>query len=263
MIDSHAHLEMDAFDHDRDSVLRRAREAGVQNILTLALMDEAGSYRKAFDIVDGHPELVTAVGCHPHDAKHFGPDGESRLEEMAEHPRSVAIGEIGLDYHYNLSPPETQREVLRRQIRMARRLDLPVIIHHREAEKDLIVLLDEEGVPGAGGVLHSFTANRELALAGLSRGFHISFSGILTFKNAESLRDVARDVPMDKLLVETDCPYLAPVPYRGKRNEPAFVRETAKKLAEVKGVSFEEIERATDENFHRLFQQRKHKSGRK
>lgn len=253
MIDSHAHLDMDAFDHDRESVLLRAREAGVQNILTLALMDEVGSYRKAYDIVESCPELVTAVGCHPHDAKHFGSDGESRLEEIAEHPRSVAIGEIGLDYHYNLSPPEIQREVFRRQIRMAHQLDLPIIIHHRKAEKDLVAILDEEGVPQTGGVLHSFTAGRELALAGLDRGFYISFSGILTFKNAESLREVARDVPMDRLLVETDCPYLAPVPYRGKRNEPAFVRETAKKLAEVKGMSFEEIERTTDANFRRLF----------
>jgi TatD DNase family protein len=253
MIDSHAHLDMDAFDHDRESALQRARNAGVEKILTLALMDETGSHRKALEIVEGHPELVTAVGCHPHDARHFGVDGERRLEELAGHPRSVAIGEVGLDYHYNLSPPEIQREVFRRQIRVANELGLPVIIHHREAEQDLVDILDEEGVPQSGGVFHSFAAGRELASAGLERGFLISFSGILTFKNAESLREAARHVPLDKLLVETDCPYLAPVPYRGKRNEPAFVVETARKLAEVKGVSLEEIERATDGNFHRLF----------
>jgi TatD DNase family protein len=253
MIDSHAHLDMDAFDHDRESALRRAKEAGIQTILSLALMDEAGSYKKAFDLMEGHPEIVTAVGCTPHDAKHFGPDGESLLEELSGHPRALAIGEVGLDYHYNFSPPETQREVFRRQIRVARRLGLPLIIHHREAEKDLVAILDEEGASEVGGVLHSFTAGRELARAGLERGFAISFSGILTFKNAESLRDVAQDVPLDKLLVETDCPYLAPVPYRGKRNEPAFVCETAKKLAEIKGVSLKELEKATDASFRNLF----------
>jgi TatD DNase family protein len=253
MIDSHAHLEMEAFDHDREAALARAKDAGVQHILSLALMDEGESYRRSFEIVGRHPDLYCAVGCHPHDAKHFGSEGENRLAELAQRPRLVAIGEVGLDYHYNLSPPETQRQVLRRQIRLARKLALPLIFHHREAEEDLISILDDEKAAEVGGVLHSFTASRELALAGLERGFLVSFSGILTFKNAASLRGVAREVPVDKLMVETDCPYLAPVPYRGKRNEPAFVWETAKKLAEIKGISLGDIERATDENFRRLF----------
>jgi TatD DNase family protein len=253
MIDSHAHLDMEAFDHDRDAVVARAKEAGVEKILSLALIDEGLSYGKSFAIVEQYPELVTAVGCTPHDAKDFDSDGESLLEDLATHDGVLAIGEIGLDYHHNLSPPETQRDVFGRQVRVARRLGLPLIIHHREAEEDLVSILDEEKASEVGGVLHSFTAGRELARAGLERGFYISFSGILTFRNAEALREVARDVPMDRILVETDCPYLAPVPYRGKRNEPTFVREIARVLAELKGVSIETFEQATDENFHRVF----------
>lgn len=253
MIDSHAHLDMEAFDLDREEVLNRAKAAGVRKILSLALIDEEASYEQAFEIVEGSEMLSTAVGCTPHDAKDFGGDGERLLLELAGRPKVLAIGEVGLDYHYNLSPPETQRDVFRRQVRVARKLSLPLIIHHREAEEDLITILDEEGASEVGCVFHSYTAGPELARAGLDRGFYISFSGILTFKNAKSLRDVAGTVPLDRLLVETDCPYLAPVPHRGKRCEPVFVLETAKVLAEVLGTSVDEVDRATDENFHRLF----------
>ncbi len=253
MIDSHAHLDMDGFDPDRKDVLARAKAAGVQKILSLGLIDEEASYRKAFEIVDGHPEIYTSIGCTPHDARTFGPEGEKLLEQAASRPRLLAVGEIGLDYHYNLSAPDVQREVFRRQIRVARMLNLPLIIHHREAEQDLLAILDEEKAAEVGVVLHSFTASSDLALAALDRGFFISFSGILTFKNAASLREVAGKVPLGRLLVETDCPYLAPVPHRGKRNEPAFVRETAEVLARVKGLAIREIEEATDENFHRFF----------
>jgi TatD DNase family protein len=216
-------------------------------------MDEGASYRKAFQIVDEHPELLTAIGCHPHDAKSFGNDGEQLLRDLSERPRLVAIGEVGLDYHYNLSPPEAQRDVFRRQIRVARSLGLPLIIHQREAERDLVMILDEENAGEVGGILHSFTADLGTARAAIERGFLISFSGIVTFKNAEPLRGVARELPLDKILVETDCPYLAPVPHRGRRNEPAFVRETAAGLADVKGLALKEIEAATDENFRRFF----------
>ena len=253
MIDSHAHLEMEVFDEDREDVLRRAKMAGVEVILSLGLMDDGATYTKAFQLVDDHPELLTAVGCHPHDAKSFGGDAEELLKRLSQRPRLIAIGEVGLDYHYNWSPPETQRDVFRRQIRAARSLGLPLIIHQREAEKDLLAILDEEKASEVGGILHSFTADRDTALAAIERGFLISFSGIVTFKNAGLLREVARALPMDKILVETDCPYLAPVPHRGKRNEPAFVRETASCLAEVKSLSLREIEAATDENFRRFF----------
>ncbi len=254
MIDSHAHLDMEAFDLDRDLVFERAREAGVGAILSLGMIDEKRSYESAFALVAKRPELYTAIGCHPHDAKIFHEwGGEARLETIARRPRLVAIGEIGLDYHYNLSPPELQREVFRRQIRVARVLGLPVIVHHREAPADLRAILEEERANEVGGILHSFTADLETAEHAIEQGFLISFSGILTFKTASTLRAVAERLPLERLLVETDCPYLAPVPHRGKRNEPAFVRETARVLAELLGVSLEDVERATDENFRRLF----------
>jgi TatD DNase family protein len=245
---------MEAFDLDREEVFSRARAAGVETILSLAMVDENDSYRKAFPIIEAHENLVTAVGCHPHDAKIFDErGGEDFLKGLAVRPRLLAIGEIGLDYHYNLSPPEVQRDVFRRQILVARELALPVIVHHREAESDLVKVLEEEKVSEIGGILHSFTADLATAERALELGFLISFSGILTFKSAASLREVARSLPLDRLLVESDCPYLAPVPHRGKRNEPAFVRETLRCLAEVKGLPPEEVERATDENFHRFF----------
>lgn len=253
MIDSHAHLEMPAFDRDRPQVLSRAREAGISAIVSLALIDEQASYRKALDLVGRHSDLYTAIGCHPHDAKIFGEDGEARLGELLDRPRLLAIGEIGLDYHYNLSPPEVQRDVFRRQIRVAREHDLPVIIHQREAQQDLIPILDEEKAADVGGILHSFTADLPTARAAIERGFLVSFSGILTFKGASSLREVAKALPLDKLLVETDCPYLAPVPLRGKRNEPAFIWETTRVLAEARNVLPRDVERATEENFRRFF----------
>ncbi len=253
MIDSHAHLDMDRFDADRDAVIERARAQGVHTIVSLAMIDEADSYRKALELVEERG-LYTAVGCHPHDAKIFDDKGgEDLVRELAGRPGVIAVGEIGLDYHYNLSTPEEQQDVFRRQIRLARDLELPVVVHHRDAEEDLLRILDEERVADVRGVLHSFTASLETAEAAIAQGFLISFSGIVTFKNAAALQDVARRLPLDKLLVETDCPYLAPVPHRGKRNEPVFVRETAAFLAKLRGTSEDEVERATDDNFREFF----------
>ncbi len=254
MIDSHAHLDMEAFDADRDEVLLRAREAGVETIMSLGMIDGKDSYERAFLIVDENPNLLTAIGCHPHDAKLFDEKGgEALVERLADRSRLMAIGEIGLDYHYDNSPRPVQQEVFRRQIRLARKVKLPIIVHQRESEQDLTTILQEEEAADVGGILHSFTADLQTAEAAIEHGFLVSFSGILTFKSAEALRDVARQLPLRKLLVETDCPYLAPVPHRGTRNEPALVVETARVLAEVKGVSVEEIESRTDENFRRLF----------
>ena len=253
MIDSHAHLEMVQFDHDRDQVITRAEREGVHTILSLAMIDEMDSFEKAIPLVETHG-LLSAIGCHPHDAKIFDDKGgEGILSRFAANPKILAIGEIGLDYHYNLSTPQIQCEVFRRQIRIARDLELPIIVHHRNAEDELITILEEEKASDVGGILHSFTASLETAEAAIAQGFLISFSGILTFKNSESLKEVARMLPMDKLLVETDCPYLAPVPYRGKRNEPLFVRETAALLAKLKGITEQNVESATDENFFNLF----------
>ena len=254
MIDSHAHLDMEAFDADRAEVLLRAREAGVETILSLGMIDGKNSYERAFLIVDENPNLLTAIGCHPHDAKLFDKKGgEALVEQLADRPRLMAIGEIGLDYHYDNSPRPVQQEVFRRQIRLAKKVKLPIIVHQRESEQDLTTILREEQAADVGGILHSFTADLQTAEAAIEHGFLVSFSGILTFKSADALRDVARQLPLGKLLLETDCPYLTPVPHRGKRNEPALVVETARVLAEVKGVSVEEIESRTDENFRRLF----------
>ena len=253
MIDSHAHLDMDRFDADRDQVIARAKREGVHTILSLAMIDEIDSYQRAFPLVAEH-ELVTAVGCHPHDAKIFDDKGgEELVKELASRNAVLAIGEIGLDYHYNLSTPEVQQDVFRRQIRLARELELPVIVHHRDAEADLARILEQENASQVRGILHSFTASLETAEAAIDHGFLISFSGIVTFNNAEALQAVARALPLDSILVETDCPYLAPVPHRGKRNEPVFVKETAAFLARLKGVSEASFEAATDDNFQKFF----------
>lgn len=266
MTDSHAHLDMPAFDPDRMDTLRRARAAGVGTVVSIGMMDPEESWRRTFALVDelhpdgaphrdpALPQIYTTLGCHPHEASGFDDfGGEQRLTELTRRPRLVAIGEIGLDYHYDHSPRPAQREVFRRQIRVARELRLPVSVHHRDAEEDFLTIADEERLDECGAVLHCFTAGEALCRAALERGFFVSFSGVLTFRNAEDLRRTARLVPPDRLLVETDSPYLAPVPHRGRRCEPAMVVETARRLAEVRGETLAELEAATDANFRRLF----------
>src|SRR5215510_10456846 len=211
--------------------------------------------------IDSHAHLdvpnYAADGVHPHEASLYDEVLERKLLAMSDHEKVIGWGEIGLDYHYDHSPREDQRRVFRRQLRLALERRLPAIIHTREAEDDTIRILREDwaevGGDAIGGIIHCFTGTQKLADDAIEMGFHISFSGVLTFKNASDLREVARSVPTERLLVETDCPYLAPLPHRGKRNEPAFVRETAAKLAELKGVNVEEIALSTGENFKRLF----------
>ena len=266
MTDSHAHLDQPAFGPDRRAVLARAARAGVSTVVSIGMLDGEASWEDTFSLVDAlhpdgadhseeeAPQLFTTLGCHPHDARLFGElGGEERLAELARRPRLLAIGEVGLDYHYDLSPRPEQRDVFRRQIRTARELGLPVVVHHRDAEDDFLRIADEEDLAACGAILHCFTASERLARAAWERGFLISFSGILTFKNAEDLRRTAALVPLDHLLVETDSPYLAPVPHRGKRAEPAMVVETARALAAVRAAELEEIETATDANFRRFF----------
>ena len=266
MTDSHAHLDQPAFGSDRRAVLARAARAGVSTVVSIGMLDGEASWEDTFSLVDAlhpggadheggeAPQLFTTLGCHPHDARLFGElGGEERLAELARRPRLLAIGEVGLDYHYDLSPRPEQRDVFRRQIRTARELGLPVVVHHRDAEDDFLRIADEEDLAACGAILHCFTASERLARAAWERGFLISFSGILTFRNAEDLRRTAALVPLDHLLVETDSPYLAPVPHRGKRAEPAMVVETARCLAAARSADLEEIEAATDANFRRFF----------
>jgi len=254
-VDSHAHIEMSEFDADREAVIQGALDAGVEIIVCVGDGDVANdSHSAAFRLADEHPFIYTTVGVHPHEARLLDDELYAKLRDFSQHPKVIAWGEIGLDYHYDNSPREVQREAFKRQLRMARERGLPVSIHTREAEGDTLAMLDEEWKEsGLGGVIHCFTGTRAFAEAAVDRGFLISFSGVVTFKKSEDLRETARGLPIDKILIETDAPFLAPVPYRGRRNEPAYVVETARALAELRGTSAEEIGRVTSENFKRLF----------
>jgi len=255
LIDTHTHLDDARFDGDRDAVIARAREAGVETLITIGC--DLASSRAAVSLADRYPFIYATVGVHPHEVKCIGDDWYDELRRLAQHPKAVAYGEIGLDYHYNHSPPKLQRDRFREQVCLARELGLPIVIHTREAQEDTIKILKEEKGSEVGGVFHCFSGDAWLAKDALDMGFFLSFSGVITFQNATMLRDIMKTVPMDRLLVETDCPFLTPVPHRGKRNEPAYVKFVAEKIAELKGstepMSVEEIGRITSQNARRLF----------
>ena len=257
-IDSHCHIDGPEYDSDRQEVISTALEAGVSTMLNVGTGDpHSGAFERAVELAETHTEIYAAVGVHPHDAKLFDDAAEQRLVQLVKQStRVIAWGEIGLDYHYDHSPREIQREVFRRQLRLARKLNLPVIIHSREADEDTIDILREEMEGAArGGVLHCFGGSLQMALDAIGLNFYISFAGNLTFKKAEDLREIAIQLPLERLLVETDCPYLTPVPFRGKRNEPARVVETARCLATLHNRDLAEVGRITSENFGRLFSQ--------
>jgi len=255
-VDSHCHIDGPEYDHDREEVIARARDAGVTTMLNVGTGDpHSGAFERAVALAEQNTEIHCAIGVHPHDAKLFDEVAEQRLVNLVKQGSCVvAWGEIGLDYHYDHSPRDVQRDVFRRQLAIARDLDLPVVVHSREADDDTITLLANElsGYDRAG-VMHCFGGSLQMAKQAIELGFFISFAGNLTFKKADELREVARQLPLKRLLVETDCPYLTPVPFRGKRNEPARVVETAKFLAELRDVTLEEVGRATSENFAKLF----------
>lgn len=252
LVDSHCHLDFTDFDADRSELLARARAKGVQTMVTISTRIKKFPHIVA--IAESDPNIWCSVGTHPHNA-HEEPDTTlADLITLSQHPKCVAIGEAGLDYHYDKSPRDVADRVFRVHIAAARETGLPLVIHARDADDDMIaVLRDEMGKGAFPAVLHCFSSGAELARVGVELGLMVSFSGILTFKNSEDIRAIAKSVPMDRLLVETDAPYLAPPPYRGKRNEPAYVAETAKVLADVKGVSADEMARVTTENFFRVF----------
>lgn len=255
LIDTHAHLDDARYDADREAVIGRAREAGVDAFITIGC--DLATSRTAVELASRYPFVYAAVGVHPHEVKHIDDGWYDELRRLAGHDKVVAYGEIGLDYHYNHSPPKLQRERFREQVGLARDLNLPVIIHTREAQEDTIAILKEERAGETGGVFHCFSGDAWLAHEALALGFYLSFSGVLTFRNAAPLQDVAKAVPLDRLLVETDCPYLTPVPRRGQRNEPAFVKLVAEKLVEVRmaseGLTIEDVGRITSDNARRLF----------
>lgn len=252
IVDSHCHLDFPDFASDLDGVIARARAAGVTRMVTISTRVRRFDQIRA--IAEAHPEVWCSVGTHPHNA---GEELDVTVEELVRlsaHPRCVAIGEAGLDYFYDKAPREAQAIGLRRHAAAARETGLPLVIHARDADEDMIRILEEETAIGAfPALLHCFSSGRGLMEAGVALGLYVSFSGILTFKRSEELREIARDVPADRLLVETDAPYLAPQPWRGKRNEPAYVAHTCGVLADVKGVSAAEMARITTDNFHRLF----------
>ncbi len=253
LVDSHCHLDFESFDEDRAAVMERARAAGVGAMVTICT--HLSRFSDVLALAEAGGETVyCSVGIHPHQVAEEDPAETASLVELARHPKVVGIGETGLDYYYDHSPRDAQRTSFRKHIHAARDTGLPLIVHTRDADDDMVAILVEESGQGAfPGVLHCFSSSRALAETALELGLYISLSGIVTFKNADQLRGIVRDVPLDRLLVETDAPFLAPVPRRGKRNEPAYVVHTAEAAAEIKGVEADEFAALTTDNFFRLF----------
>jgi|HigsolmetaAR201D_1030396.scaffolds.fasta_scaffold00849_4 hydrolase, TatD family len=253
LVDSHCHLDFPDFEAERDAVIGRAREAGVGLMVTIST--RVRQFDRIRAIAEAYENVFCTIGTHPHNAEEEAGIPASELVKIAtSHPKVVGIGEAGLDYFYDKAPRDLQAQGFRAHIEAARETRLPLVIHARQADEDVIRILDEETGKGAFPfILHCFSSGPELARRGVELGGYVSFSGILTFKNSQEIRDIAKTVPTDRLLVETDAPYLAPVPFRGKRNEPAFVAKTAAVLADTIGVTAEEIARITTENFFRLF----------
>lgn len=252
LIDTHCHLDFPDFASERDDVVARAKAAGVGRMITISTF--VSRYDRYREIAEAYDNVWFTIGTHPHQA-HEDPEASVEdLVRLSAHPRCIGIGEAGLDYHYDKAPRETAARVFRTHIAAARETGLPLVIHARDADEDVAAILrDEMGKGVFKALLHCFTASRMLAETGLELGLYVSFSGVVTFKNSEELRAIAKDVPLDRILVETDAPFLAPVPYRGKRNEPAYVASTAAVLAEVKGMSADDMAAASTQNALRLF----------
>ena len=252
LIDSHCHLDFPDFAAELDAVVARARAAGIARLVTICT--RVRKFPQVLAVAEKFPEIFCSVGTHPHNAHEELDIDAKALIALTKNPKVVAIGEAGLDYHYDKSPRDAQEAGFRQHIAAARETGLPLVIHSREADADMARILEEETGKGAfPAVLHCYTGGRDLAFKAIELGLYIGFTGILTFKNGQDLRDLAKDLPAERILVETDAPYLAPLPYRGKRNEPAYVVETAKVLAATRGVTADEIARQTTENFFRLF----------
>jgi TatD DNase family protein len=251
LVDSHCHLDDEQFADDRDATIERARAAGVDRMMAIGTGGGPADLEVASRLAEQYPFIYATVGVHPHDAAKATPETFARLGELARHAKVLAIGEIGLDYHYDFSPRDVQRSVFAAQLDLAARARKPIVIHTREAWDDTLAMIRAAGLPN-GGIMHCFTGGPKEAEQALELGFHLSFGGILTFPKAGDLREAAAMTPEDRLLVETDAPYLAPVPHRGKRNEPAFMIETARRLAEARGVALEGIAAITTRNFDRL-----------
>ncbi|MGN7298123.1 TatD family hydrolase [Fredinandcohnia aciditolerans] len=251
LIDTHAHLNAIQYQEDLKEVIERAQSEGVEIIVVVGFDRE--TITRAIELADTYEFIYATVGWHPVDAIDMTDEDLKWIEELCSHPKVVALGEMGLDYYWDKSPKEIQKEVFRKQIALAKKVKLPIIIHNREATADIIEILEEEKASEVGGIMHCFTGSVEVAKQCMDMNFYISFGGPVTFKNAKKPKEVATEIPLDRLLIETDCPYLTPHPFRGKRNEPSYVKYVAEQIAELKGVTFEEIAQITSDNAKRFF----------
>jgi TatD DNase family protein len=251
LFDTHAHLNADQFEEDVADVIRRAQAEGVSNIVVVGFDEK--TIKGALKLAEEYDFIYAAVGWHPVDAIDMKDEHIIWLEELASHPKVVALGEMGLDYYWDKSPKDIQKEVFRRQIQLAKKVKLPIIIHNRDAHEDIVKILKEENASEIGGIMHCFGGSYEIAKQCIEMNFYISFGGPVTFKNAKRPKEVVKDLPLDRLLIETDCPYLAPHPYRGKRNEPSYVKLVAETIAEIKEMTYEEVVQITNQNAKKLF----------
>jgi TatD DNase family protein len=253
VIDSHCHLDSAEFNEDREAVIERAHAAGVEKMLAIGTGDGPPDLEAGLRLADRHSAFYATIGIHPHDASKATPDDFKRLADLLAHPKVLAVGEIGLDYHYDFSPREIQKSAFIQQMGVAAGANKPIVIHTREAWDDTLELIEQHWAPhGIGGIMHCFSGGPEEARRALDLGFYLSFGGIVTFPKALAVQEAAKSAPRDRILIETDAPYLAPVPKRGKRNEPALIVHTARKLAELRAESYEELCDATTKNFRRL-----------
>lgn len=251
LFDTHAHLNADQFADDAKEVIERAQQEGVSHIVVVGFDEK--TINGALELADKYDFIYASIGWHPVDAVDMKDEHLIWLEGLASHPKVVALGEMGLDYYWDKSPKEIQKEVFRKQIQLAKKVNLPIIIHNRDAHEDIVKILKEENACEVGGIMHCFGSSLEIARQCIDMNFYISFGGPVTFKNAKRPKEVVKELPLDRLLIETDCPYLAPHPYRGKRNEPSYVKLVAEAIAELKGLTYNEVVEKTNQNAKRVF----------
>ncbi|PKG22463.1 TatD family hydrolase [Niallia nealsonii] len=251
LFDTHTHLNAEQFEVDLEETIQRALDAGMEKMIVVGF--DRPTIEKAIELIDKYPFLYASVGWHPVDAVDMTEEDLLWIEELTKHPKVVALGEMGLDYHWDKSPKDIQKEVFRKQIQLAKKVKLPIIIHNREATADIVEILREEEASEVGGIMHCYGGSVETAKECIEMNFYISLGGTVTFKNAKKPKEVAASIPLEKLLIETDCPYLAPTPYRGKRNEPSYVQLVAEEIAGIRGISYEEVAKVTTENAKKLF----------
>ncbi|EMI15161.1 TatD family hydrolase [Bacillus altitudinis MN12] len=251
LFDTHAHLNAEQYNEDLEQVIERAKSEKVEKIVVVGF--DRPTITRAMELIEAYDFIYAAIGWHPVDAIDMTDEDLAWIKELSQHEKVVAIGEMGLDYYWDKSPKDVQKEVFRRQIALAKEVNLPIIIHNRDATEDVVTILKEEGAAEVGGIMHCFTGSLEIAKACMEMNFYISFGGPVTFKNAKKPKEVVKDIPSDRLLIETDCPYLTPAPFRGKRNEPSYVKYIAEQIAELREMSFEELAALTTENAKKVF----------